>query len=88
MDLRRRLGEILDAASAGERFIIERDRRPLAVLVSVEDGHRLDASEDERQARRLAALDRLERLGARLAEAHPSDVTAVEAIRAERGRDG
>jgi prevent-host-death family protein len=37
MDLRRRLGEILDAASAGESIPIERDRRPLACLVSVEE---------------------------------------------------
>ena len=36
MDMRKRLGEILDAASAGERILIERDHRPLAYLVSVE----------------------------------------------------
>jgi prevent-host-death family protein len=88
MDLRRRLGEILDAASAGERILIERDRRPLAMLVSVEDGRRLDEPEDERVARRLAALDRLERLGARLAAAHPSDLASVDAVRADRDRDG
>ena len=41
LDLRRSLGSILDAASAGERFLIERDHRPLAMLVSVEDGARL-----------------------------------------------
>ena len=29
LDLRRSLGQILDEASAGERFVIERDRRPL-----------------------------------------------------------
>ena len=37
LDLRRSLGSILDAASAGERFLIERDHRPVAVLVSVEE---------------------------------------------------
>ena len=38
MDMRKRLGEILDAASAGERILIERDHKPLAYLVSVEEG--------------------------------------------------
>ena len=41
MDMRKRLGEILDAASAGERILIERDHRPLAYLVSVEEGEQL-----------------------------------------------
>ena len=44
MDMRKKLGEILDAASAGERILIERDHRPLAYLVSVEDGQRLSAT--------------------------------------------
>jgi antitoxin (DNA-binding transcriptional repressor) of toxin-antitoxin stability system len=65
LDLRRSLGAILDAASAGERFLVERDRRPLAMLVSVEDGRRLDPDSGETQRRRLAALDRLEALASR-----------------------
>jgi antitoxin (DNA-binding transcriptional repressor) of toxin-antitoxin stability system len=64
LDLRRSLGAILDAASAGERFVIERDRRPLAMLVSVEDGRRLDPDPAEARRRRLAAIDRLEALAA------------------------
>ena len=36
MELRRRLGEILDAAAAGEPITIERDGRPMAVLVTPE----------------------------------------------------
>jgi prevent-host-death family protein len=59
MDLRKRLGEILDAASAGERILIERDHKPLAYVVSVEDAARLDPDRDEELARRSAALDRL-----------------------------
>ena len=58
MDMRKRLGEILDAASAGERILIERDHRPLAYLVSVEDAARLDpdrTEEIERGSRRLIA---------------------------------
>lgn len=64
LDLRRSLGAILDAASAGERFLVERDRRPVAMLVSVEDGQRLEPDADEARRRRLAALDRLEGLAA------------------------
>ena len=58
MDMRKRLGEILDAASAGERILIERDHRPLAYLVSVEDAARLDPTEPRRssvRSRRLIA---------------------------------
>ncbi|MDA8203483.1 MAG: type II toxin-antitoxin system Phd/YefM family antitoxin [Chloroflexi bacterium] len=84
LDLRQRLGQILDAASAGERFVIERAHRPLAMLVSVEDGRRLDDDADERRARRLAALERLEELGRRSAEQYPSALAACEAVRRDR----
>ena len=67
MDMRKRLGEILDAASAGERILIERDHRPLAYLVSVEDGDRLDPDRDELLAQRIEAMDRLMALGRRCA---------------------
>ena len=59
MDMRKKLGEILDAASAGERILIERDHKPIAYLVSVVDGERLDPDQDEVIQRQLAALDRL-----------------------------
>jgi prevent-host-death family protein len=87
LDLRRSLGSILDAASAGERFLIERDHRPVAVLVSVEDGRRLDDDGDERRRRALAALDRLAALGVEQRHRHPGGPSAVEAIRIERDRD-
>ena len=83
MELRARLGEMLDAASAGERIVIERGHRPLAVLVSREDAERL-APKDERIARSLTALDRLEALRIRLHRRGPDAATAV---RAERSRD-
>jgi prevent-host-death family protein len=89
MDMRKRLGEILDAASAGERILIERDHRPLAYLVSVEDGQKLNPDEDERRRRRLAALDRLEAFGKEMAIKHPppdDDLTTVEWTRRERER--
>lgn len=90
MDLRRSLGSILDAASAGERFLIERDHRPLAVLVSVEEGKGLDESADEIRKRRLAALDRLDEYAHRMRRLHPEEVDypdAVTALRQERSRD-
>jgi antitoxin (DNA-binding transcriptional repressor) of toxin-antitoxin stability system len=87
LDLRRSLGQILDQASAGERFVIERDHRPLAMLVSVEDGQRLDEDRQERIKRRLAALDRLVELGKESALKYPSDLSAVDAVRLDRDRD-
>ena len=55
MDMRKRLGEILDAASAGERILIERDHRPLAYLISVEEAQRLDPDREELVAQRIQA---------------------------------
>jgi prevent-host-death family protein len=89
-DLRKRLGEILDAASAGERILIERDHRPLAVLVSVEAGRRLDEASSELRERRLGALSRLEELARRIAEEgrpRSDHVTAAAAVRRDRDRD-
>ena len=90
MDMRKRLGEILDAASAGERILIERDHRPLAYLVSIEDGGRLDPMSDEVRRRRLAAIDRLEVFAAEMAKkypAQPGDPDAAAAVRMDRDRD-
>lgn len=60
-ELRQRLGEILDAASAGESILIERDHKPLAFVVSFEDGVRLTSGKDQEEeiARRLRALEEL-----------------------------
>ncbi|HVA85369.1 MAG TPA: type II toxin-antitoxin system Phd/YefM family antitoxin [Candidatus Saccharimonadales bacterium] len=87
LDLRRSLGQILDQASAGERFVIARDHRPLAMLVSVEDGQRLDEDQQERIKRRLAALDRLVAFGEESRQKYPSDLSAVDAVRLDRDRD-
>jgi prevent-host-death family protein len=82
MDLRRRLGEILDRASAGERIVVERDRRPLAVLVPYEDAVRLEESSVDARARALAALDRLEAFAGLMADEHPvaADTPGAAAI--------
>jgi prevent-host-death family protein len=69
MDLRARMGELLDLASAGEHIVVERGRRPLAVLVPYEDALRLHASPEDARARALAALDRLDELARRMADA-------------------
>jgi prevent-host-death family protein len=71
LDLRKRLGAILDAASAGERILIERDHRPLAYLVSVEDAERLETDPEEIKRRRLEALDRLVAFGREMRQKYP-----------------
>lgn len=87
MEVRRRLGEMLDRASAGERIVIERDRRPQAVLVPYEDALRLEESRSERSARALAAIDRLEAFARRMKAAAVDDVPdATTVIREERSR--
>jgi prevent-host-death family protein len=90
MGLRARLGEILDAASAGERIVIERDHKPMALLVPYEDAARLEPDAEERKRRRLNALDRLVARGEwyRASGLLPADAPdAVTAIRDERSRD-
>jgi hypothetical protein len=56
------------------------------MLVSVEDGRKLEDDVEARMRRRLAALDRLEALGDRMAELYPGP-SAVEMIRMDRERD-
>ena len=84
MELRRRVGELLDRASAGERIVVERDRRPLAVLVPYDDAMRLEEPPESARARALAALDRLEAFARRMAEDHPDAERSDAAMRRER----
>jgi prevent-host-death family protein len=89
MDMRKRLGEILDAASAGERILIERDHRPLAYLVSVEEAQRLDPDREQLLAQRMEALDRLLAHGAEIREKYPDPddgLTTSEWIRQDHIR--
>lgn len=89
LELRGKMGELLDAASAGERILIERDHRPLAYLISVEDAARLDPDREELLARRIAAMDRLMALGERMRETHPDPLdglTTAEWIQEDRRR--
>jgi len=85
-ELRQKLGEILDAASAGEKILIERDHRPLAYLVSVEDVRTLETQDAEIE-RELAALDALIAIGDEWRQTHPSkpdEMTAEETVRWDR----
>ena len=84
LDLRRSLGRILDEASAGERFVIERDHRPMAMLVSVEEGRRLEDDVEERLRRMDAAFERLARIGDHLRERYLDAPDAATAVRMER----
>ncbi len=89
LDVRKHLGELLDAASAGERIVIERDRRPMAALVSYEDALRLDESAEEVYQRRMAALDRLVAFRDRMAIEHPAPDDGLDTVtwmREERER--
>jgi len=71
-ELRARLGEALNRASAGERILIERDHRPLAVLVTPEDAARLDESREERARRVERTLARLAAFRERMAHEESS----------------
>jgi prevent-host-death family protein len=88
MDMRKRLGEILDAAAAGEQITIERDGRPMAVLVTPEAAARLGEDEQARIDRALAAIERLDAFRERMARLYPEDpddgMTTTEWIRRER----
>lgn len=79
-ELRARLGEALNRASAGERILIERDRRPLAVLVTPEDAARLDEHPEDRALRKQRTLARLAVFADRMAREHPSAVEDSTAL--------
>lgn len=85
-ELRMKLGEILDAASSGERILVERDHKPLVYVLSVEAGQALEA-QDEAIARELAALDALVAIGDAWHRDHPREegtMTPAESIRWDR----
>lgn len=84
MDLRRRLGEILDQAAAGERIVIERDRKPMAVLLPYSVRALTDETDEEREERVASALDALRRLGERIRASSPDGPDAVTAVRMDR----
>lgn len=84
MDLRRRLGEALDQAAGGERIVIERDRRPMAVLVPFTEANLADETDEQRRLRVDAALESLRKFGERMREKHPGGPDAATAVRWDR----
>lgn len=81
LDVRRRFGQIIEDAAAGERIVIERAGHPVAALVPLADLALVDP--DQRRAARLGALDNIrKRLAAR--RPFPNVVDAVESIREQR----
>ena len=85
LDVRRRFGQLLDEAAAGERIVIERGGIPLAALVPLSD---LADTDPARAAEReIAALAEIRRL---VAEAPPAPPrwNAAAFVRADRARDG
>lgn len=64
--------------------MIERDHRPMAMLVSVEDGRRLDGDVEERLRRMDAAFERLGRMGDQLRDQYPDAPDAAASVRMER----
>jgi prevent-host-death family protein len=63
LEVRKRFGQLLDEAAAGERIVIERAGEPRAALVPLSD---LDHVDPERQlAQRRAAFDELMRMARR-----------------------
>lgn len=81
LDVRARFGQVLDEAAAGERFVVERGGLPVAAIVPLSDLDHLDP--DRIRERRLAAVERMGKVGARhLREHGPTDSAA--AIRFER----
>jgi prevent-host-death family protein len=83
LDLRRRVGSLLDEAAAGERIVIERAGQPLCALVPLSD---LELTDPYRLlARELAALDDLQRLARRYPPPPGWDAAAhVREARVER----
>jgi prevent-host-death family protein len=81
LDVRRRFGQLLDEAAAGERIVIERAGMPLAALVPLSD--LAEADPRAAAARELAALAEIRRLVAE-APAAPERWDSAAAVRADR----
>ena len=80
LDVRKRFGQIVDAAAAGERIVIERAGQPVAALVPLGDLALVDP--DRRRAAKLAALSDIRELARR--SPAPAGVDAAAAIREQR----
>ena len=81
LDVRKRFGQLLDEAAAGERLIIERAGQPVAALVPLSDVPELNR--EERIRRRKEAIAEI----ARLARERPIDLQEDAASLIRRQRD-
>src|SRR5687768_1607503 len=81
LDVRRRFGQIVDEAAAGERIVIERAGQPIAAIVPLSDLALVDP--ERRRAERLKAFDDIRRLAAR----HPFELLEPAADLVRRMRD-
>jgi prevent-host-death family protein len=80
LEVRRRFGQIVDAAAAGERIVIERAGQPVAALVPLADLALVDP--DRRRTARLAAIEDIRQLARRRPFA--PDFDPVETVREQR----
>jgi prevent-host-death family protein len=80
LDVRRKFGQIVDEAAAGERIVIERAGQPVAAIVPLSDLALVDP--ERRRADRLRAIDDIARLAKRTRG--PVGVDAAAVIRAQR----
>jgi len=82
IEMRKRFGEIVDQAAAGERIVIERAGHPVAAIVPLSDLAQVDP--DEKRKRQLAAIEEIGRR-ARLYPLNPGDTVAeIRKMREDR----
>ena len=83
LDVRRRFGQVLDEAAAGERIVVERGGQPVAAIVPLSDLDLVDP--ERRKAQRLAAIDEIVRLARRRPFAvHGDPEEMIRTMRRER----
>ena len=80
LDVRKKFGELLDEAAAGERLIIQRGGQPVAALVPLSDVAEHDPETIKK--RRLKAIDDIRRMARH--GPHLTSEEIVELIRAGR----
>lgn len=80
LDVRRRFGEVVDQAAAGERIVIERAGQPVAAIVPLSDLAEIDP--DRRRGARLAALEEIRRTARR--RPMPAGFDAARTVRQQR----
>ena len=80
LDVRKRFGQIVDEAAAGERIVIERAGQPIAAIVPLSDLALVDP--ERRKAERLRAIDDIVRHARRLKVDPAFDAAA--AVRSQR----